>query len=518
LTRVLISGGGVAGVEALLGLSTLAEGRVEVELLSPTEEFVYRPLLVAEPFGAAEVLRLDLKDVAADAGARYRKDALASVDPAARTIKTASGTTLEYEALLIAHGATPVEAVPGALAFSGEAQRRSFAELLRKLGRRSTRRLAFVVPRAANWSIAAYELALLTAAERDARALTAVELTVVTHEAAPLDLFGPAGSQLVAARLEQAGVSVRASCRAQRFEDGRLQLDGGDSLDFDAAVALPALEVPPCPGIPQGHGGFVQVDVGMNVAGLVSVWAAGDATAFPIKQGGLAAQQADAAARSIAVRAGAEVPIEPFQPVLRAMLITGGAPQFLRASIAERARGVAATGQELWTPAAKVAGKYLGPYLARELGAASSPALLDIDPSADPDVEEAGHERGVSLILTAADADARIGDFEAAIRWLSLVERLNLVIPAPYVARRDQWRRQLGAGAEPDTAAERIDPSLAGAAAALDDLRRRMAWLREIERNRGGEMRDDLATLDDDLDHLIALSKQTGILRPRSAR
>ena len=331
---MVIAGGGVAGVEAVLALSTLARGLVEVELLAPTDEFVYRPMLVAEPFGAADVLRIELERVARDTGARHTKDALVSVDPGARTVTTGSGNTLGYDALLIALGANPVEAVPGALTFSGEQERARFAELLTTLGRRGAKRLAFVVPRAASWSIAAYELALLTAAERDARRLEGVEITLVTHETAPLDLFGSAASQLVAARLEESGVSVRLSSLVDRFEDGQLHLQADGSVTVDAAVALPALEVPPLPGLPQRQNGFVQTDTAMHVEGIEAVWAAGDATWFPIKQGGLAAQQADVAARSIAVRAGAHVPIEPFQPVLRAALITGGAPEFFRTPLA----------------------------------------------------------------------------------------------------------------------------------------------------------------------------------------
>src|SRR5436190_15506991 len=97
--HVVIAGGGVAGLEAVLALSTLAPGLVEVELLAPTDEFVYRPLLVAEPFGAADVLRIELERVARDTGARHIKDALVSVDHGARTISAASGNTLGYDAL-----------------------------------------------------------------------------------------------------------------------------------------------------------------------------------------------------------------------------------------------------------------------------------------------------------------------------------------------------------------------------------------------------------------------------------
>jgi sulfide:quinone oxidoreductase len=451
--------------------------------------------------------------VARDAGARHTKDALVSVDPVARTVSTAADNALEYDALLIALGAKPIEAVPGALTFSGEAERKRFAELLTTLGRRGMKRVAFVVPRAANWSIAAYELALLTAAERDARRLEGVEIMLVTHEAAPLDLFGAAASQLVAARLEQAGISLRLSSLVDCFDDGQLHLSGDESLAADAAVALPALEVPSLPGLPQRQHGFVQTDTVMHVAGLEAVWAAGDATWFPIKQGGLAAQQADVAARSIAARAGAHVPIEPFQPVLRGALITGGAPEFLRSSRTGRPADLAAVGHELWSPPTKVAAKYLGPYIARALGEQPSGEFVDLDPSTDPAMDEAEHELAVSLVLAAADADAGAGDYEGAIKWLSFVEQLNLVIPSEYVARRHEWRRQLQADAAPDAAAERIDPSFASAAAAISDLGRRVGWLREIEHRTGGEMREHLTALDKGIDDLRALSRRSGVLR-----
>ena len=49
--RVLIAGGGVAGLEGALALRALAGDLVSLELLSPTDRFIYKPMLVAEPFG-----------------------------------------------------------------------------------------------------------------------------------------------------------------------------------------------------------------------------------------------------------------------------------------------------------------------------------------------------------------------------------------------------------------------------------------------------------------------------------
>ena len=516
--KVVIAGAGVAGLEAALALSELAGDLVDIELLSPDDEFVYRPMLVAEPFGVAEVLKIELARVVADTGAHQTRDVLVSVDPAAQRVTTGSGETLDYDALLVALGAGPVASVPGTLTFSGEAERRRFADLLQVLGRRKMRRLAFVVPQGTSWSIAAYELALLTAAERDTRRLEAVEIVLITHEEGPLDLFGPAASQMVAARLEEAGVSLRLSTAVTDFDDGVLRTASGESLTADAAVALPALQVRSLPGLPQRQNGFVQTDTAMHVVGLENVWAAGDATWFPIKQGGLAAQQADAAARSIAARAGAHVPIEAFQPVLRGVMITGGVPDFLRSARADRGSDAATAGDELWSPATKIAAKYLGPYIARASGAEVSP-FVDRVPAGDLDADGGAQQAAVTLVLAAANGDAAVGDYEGALGWLSFVEQLNLVIPPEYVARRHEWRDRLQPGLEPDAATKRIDPSFAGAAAALSDLQKRVGWLREIENRTVGEMREHLSTLDEGMSHLVALSRRTGILdAPRDSQ
>jgi sulfide:quinone oxidoreductase len=509
--HVVVVGGGVAGLEAVLGLSALAADRVEIDLVAPTDRFVYRPMLVAEPFGSAEVLTIELDRVAQGADARHIKDALVAVDPSRRTIATASGAEVGYDALLIAIGARPTDAVPGAITFGAEGSRERFADALAALGRRSERSIAFVVPRAATWSLAAYELAFLTAAERDARRLEGVEILLVTHEEAPLDLFGGSAARLVAERLAEAGVALHTSRLVERYEDGELRIKDGGSLRAGAAVALPALEVPSLEGLPQQRHGFLQTDVAMHVEGLEAVWAAGDATWFPIKQGGLAAQQADVAARAIAARAGAHVPAERFHPVLRGALITGGAPAFMRASRGGQASDAATFGRELWWPPTKIAGRYLGPYIAGLLGGEGEGELADIEPSEQAEMP-AEHDRSVALILAAADGEAAIGDFEGAMKWLKLAEQLNLVIPPEYVARRDEWRRQLRPDLEPGEAAARIDPSFADAATALSDLQRRLGWLREIEHRTEGEMRDHLASFDEDMDRLMELSRETGVL------
>jgi hypothetical protein len=211
------------------------------------------------------------------------------------------------------------------------------------------------------------------------------------------------------------------------------------------------------------------------------------------------------------------VPIQPFQPLLRAALITGEAPEFLRAPLDETGDLIATHGPSLWSPTTKLAASYLSPYLSRALGA--EPAverLVDLDRPESDDAEEE-RERAIGLLLATADADASNGDFEAALKWLSFVEQLNLVVPTDYVARRDEWRRQLNPERAATPAARRLDPRFASAAEAISDLRRRVGWLRAISSRNESEMAAHLQTLDADIERVKTLARRTGVFSARDA-
>jgi len=151
-------------------------------------------------------------------------------------------------------------------------------------------------------------------------------------------------------------------------------------------VALPQLEGPRLPGLPADGLGFIQIDEHARVVGLDDVYAAGDATDFPIKQGGIATQQADAAVEMIA-------------------------------------------------------GRHLEPYLT----ATARPG--EPSPSADrpmcrssPRELHASHHEARELALSFALADANHEDHHSALRWLEVVERLDGVLPPGYLEKRTEWR------------------------------------------------------------------------------
>ena len=137
-----------------------------------------------------------------------------------------------------------------------------------------------------------------------------------------------------------------------------------DRIDAQQVIALPRAVARDLDGLPVDVRHFILTDAHGQVEGTTDVWAAGDATAFPIKQGGLAAQQAVAAAQAIAAVAGADVTPEPFRPVLRGVLLTGRGRQWIRRDLDAGDDAGTAERHALWWPPTKVAGRYLAPYLA----------------------------------------------------------------------------------------------------------------------------------------------------------
>ena len=371
---VLVAGGGVAALEAALTLSEVAEGRVEVELLAPEPVFWYRPVAVAEPFGLGTVRHFDLGALAQRAGAVMTLGALAAVDAERRIARTTGGTEIPYDALLVACGAIPIDALPGALTFRGPADGERFGGLLRELEEGVASRIAFVVPWGVTWPLPAYELALMTA--RRAAALgREIDVSLVTPEAEPLHLFGRTASDAVSELLADAGIEFVGSTAALRLEDGQLILSTG-ALPADRVVALPRLRGERLDGIAQTAEGFIPVDEHCEALGAGRVFAAGDITSFPIKQGGIAAQQAVVAAEAIAVLAGATLVPRPFRPVLRGLLLTGAEPRYLRRDLALR-DSEWASAAPIWWPPTKIVGRRLTPFLASVTGE-SEPELPDV--------------------------------------------------------------------------------------------------------------------------------------------
>jgi sulfide:quinone oxidoreductase len=369
-TRVLIAGGGVAALEAMVALRQIAGDVVEVELISPDRDFFYRPLSVGEPFGVGEVLRFDIPTLARGCAATHRLGTLTSVNAEAHEVRTSRNAAVAYDVLLIAIGARPREGVPGAITFRGGVDVPLVTGMLSDIDRGLFKRVAFALPGGVTWPLPLYELALLTA--EHARE-TDLEITIVSPEEAPLQVLGQEASETVAGQLRDHGVRFLPMTYPDSYAQGELRIVPGPALPVDAVVALPRLKGVPLAGVPQDEDSFIPVDSSFRIQELEDVFAVGDITTFPVKQGGIAAQQADVAATEIAAAAGADVVSTSFDPVLRGLLLSGS-PRFFRTELSG-GHGSTSTvdADALWWPAGKIAARYLSPYLAEHAGLAYGP-------------------------------------------------------------------------------------------------------------------------------------------------
>jgi sulfide:quinone oxidoreductase len=365
-TRIVIAGAGVAGLETLLALHRRLHGLVELTLIAPAEVFEYRPLAAGAPFSGEPIPTFPLCAIAAEHGAALVHDALAAVDPDAQVATLASGSVVPYDALIVATGAVPQPVAANAIPLSGPANVPALTALVERVRSGEVRRIALAVAPGVGWTLPLYEVALQLGAER-APDGERPRLVLVTAEDEPLAAFGSDIAADVLELLQGHGVDVYTASTVDAFEDGMLWIAFEGGVDVDALIALPQLRGPAIIGLPHDQDGFIPIDRVARVAGVEHVYAAGDACAFALKQGGLAAQEADVAAAHIAWTLGQGPQPTPLELVLRGELLTGAAPRFLRALVArggEEHDPGQTSGEPLWWPPAKIAARELGPYLA----------------------------------------------------------------------------------------------------------------------------------------------------------
>lgn len=367
-SRVLIVGGGVAALEAMIALQDMAGDRVDVEIYSPREDFVYRPFAVTEPFGISHAMRYDLRRLAERCDAGFHLASIGSVDGEAKRARTHDGEEISYDYLIVACGTRLLAGVAGALNFWGVPDEPKVREVIRDLRERKLKRAVFTMPAGGTWALPLYELALLAESELSKAGVDDSSLTVVTPEEAPLHLFGRRASKRVTELLAERDIEVIAGATPIKYDSGLLTVSPSATVEGDVVLTLPRMGGRQIGGVPHDPGGFVPVDDHCRVRGMQDAFAAGDVTSFPVKQGGLATQQADVVAEAIAADLGCEVDAESLDPILRAVLWTGAEPLYLSGHLSGgHGETSTATDEAPWgdDEQGKLVGRYLTPFFAK---------------------------------------------------------------------------------------------------------------------------------------------------------
>ena len=151
--RVLIAGGGIAGLEAALALADLAGDLADLTLLAPESDFVYKPLAVEEPFTHEPAERHELAPALAEIGVELVRGALASVSPDEHAVTTKVGDRLPYDALVVCVGGRAKPAYDDVETFWSYRTDLPVDELIRRASSSLTGTLVLVVPPATSWSL-----------------------------------------------------------------------------------------------------------------------------------------------------------------------------------------------------------------------------------------------------------------------------------------------------------------------------------------------------------------------------
>ena len=337
--RVVVAGGGVAGLETLFALKALAGRRVDLTLVAPHDAFVHRPRGAGPRFGAGGARIVPLADAVREAGATFVPGTIEAVDVPQRTARNGCSGPLTYDALVLAVGARAVPMVPHAVTWDARTGTDVLANLLADVERRRSARLAVVVPPGPGWRLRAYQLTVFLAWHVRSLALE-LETTIVAPPA-PLAALGGHLADLASEQLVAAGVNVIPAAGAEvepgdpfavilhsptrshnvacttelpRLDASRLTgvpavTDG--FIEADSVLALPGAHGRTIAGVPADANGLIEVDEHGRADGLDAVWAAGDATAFPVKSGAVSVAQARTVAADIAASCGSSVQCPP---------------------------------------------------------------------------------------------------------------------------------------------------------------------------------------------------------------
>jgi sulfide:quinone oxidoreductase len=357
--RVLVYGGDTAALETALALRGLCGDRCELTLVSPVRDLPVRTQAAGAPAAEGRPARFDLGALAAEHGLAFRSDAIVAVDDDQREARTITGNRIPFDALVIAFGARPRGAIPGVTTCWGAGDAGALDGLLDEMRLGSIRRVAFAIPRSIRWTLPTYELALTTA-RRLRRESLEHELVLATYESRAVELLGGDAERIVAAKLASADIELATGREPVAFAEGALVLQPDGSIPADRALSMPVIEGPRIGGLPRDPDGFLPVDGFGRVLGVKRVWAAGEVTSFPVRQAGIAAQQALAVAASIAAEAGVDVVSSPFRPSISGLL----------SSPAAATNGTGSNGSgpaTLWWPPEQLAGEHLSAHIGDKL-------------------------------------------------------------------------------------------------------------------------------------------------------
>jgi len=326
--RVVIAGGGFAGLETAFLLHHRLHGDVDITIVSDSDHFLFRPNTIYIPFGLDPAeLEIPLDQPTRRQQITLVQDRAVGVDHVGHALEMERGR-LHYDKLVIATGAgMRPEEVPG-LADYGMTiwTPEAMLELRQAVGRIVERGKAgtpttvlFLVPPNNKCSGPLYEIVFMLETHlRRNGARSPIHIVWATSEHNYIQAFGPKIHDVVTKEFAERGIEGHLEHNVTEVTAQQVRFENGTVIDYDELISFPPyIAAVQYEGLPSDDRGFLTTDPDTRaVEGVADVYAPGDAGDFPVKQAFLAFLQADATAEAIVAEVrGKEHPRVTFDPV-----------------------------------------------------------------------------------------------------------------------------------------------------------------------------------------------------------
>jgi sulfide:quinone oxidoreductase len=326
--RVVVVGGGFAGLEASFLVRMRLHDAVDMTLVSDRDTWVFKPNSIYIPFGAEpESLLVDLDRPLRKRNISFLETRVREVDPHTRHVSFEDGTSLPYDFLVLATGSgMRPEEIPGlaehteSIWTSDEMLRlRAALDSLRERAARGEKQnVLFLVPPNNKCAGPLYEMVfMLETWLRRQGVRDQIAITYSTFERTFIQAFGPRLHEVVTAEFAERGIDGHTEEIATAVRDGEVVYAAGHGRSFDTLISFPPyVAAVTYDGLPHDDRGFLQTELETRqVVGHPEIYAPGDAGDFPVKQAFLAFLGADAVAEHIAGEVEHRAPRTSFDPV-----------------------------------------------------------------------------------------------------------------------------------------------------------------------------------------------------------
>jgi NADH dehydrogenase FAD-containing subunit len=326
--KVLVVGGGFAGLEAAFLVRMRLHDAVDMTLVSDRDTWVFRPNSIYIPFGAEpESLLVELEHPLAKRNISFCQTRVREVLTDKHQVAFEDGTILPYDYLVLATGSgMRPEEIPG-LAEHTESiwtseemlHLRTTLESVRDKAKRGEEQaVLFLVPPNNKCAGPLYEMIfMLETWLRREHARDRVTITLSTYEKSYIQAFGPRLHEVVTAELAERGIEGFTEEVVEEVGATEARFAGGTTRHYDTLISFPPyVSAVTYEGLASDDRGFLETELETRqVKGHPEIYAPGDAGDFPVKQAFLAFLQADATAEHIAGSVEGRPPRVSFDPV-----------------------------------------------------------------------------------------------------------------------------------------------------------------------------------------------------------